>query len=340
VSGPAREPRQPRRGGFLAATALLAAIAALGLAGYLVARRAAMDVQNELAALKARVESLGAENRKLESANLALAGKAAALAGDLAALRGAVEVLQGGRERDSIDYTLAEIEYLLVIATQRLTLARDARTALAALEAADRRLAGNDQPGMVDLRAQLASDMNALRAVPDVDVAGLSLFLADLVQRAESLPLRDEYLKRREAAAGQPAVPETARGWRGLWLGIWREISRHMIVTRDSEGARVTLLPEERYFLAHNLRLQLETARLAVLRGDSASLKASLGIAAGWIERYYDTGNAAVANVLESLRRMATLRLDPELPDVSSSLESTRALMHERAGAESGGATP
>jgi uroporphyrin-3 C-methyltransferase len=322
----------PRAAGrLLAAIALILAAAAVALSAYEFAQRGELDARGAVAGLENRVTSLGRENERLEAALAEMRGRADTLAGELSTLRSGLEALEAGSRRGNVDFALAEIEYLLIIATQRLVLSRDPRTALAALEAADRRLAGFEEPALTALRAQFASDMNALRAVPDVDIAGLSLFLADLAQRVELLPLRDEYLQRREEAATQPAVPETARGWRGFWQGIWNEISRHMIVTRTDRGARVTLLPEEKFFLAHNLRLQLETARLAVLRGDTGSLHASLAIAGDWLRTYYDSGSAAVANVLESMTRMSSIRLDPELPDISSSLESVRALTRGRA---------
>jgi uroporphyrin-3 C-methyltransferase len=342
MTAPAQQSGAPRPAGggaLLATAALLVAITALALSGYEFARRGELDVRGAVAALEARVDSLGRENARLEAALATQSGRVDALAADLATVRGDVAALESGSERQSVEFALAEVEYLLIIATQRLALSRDARTALAALEAADRRLAGMDQPGLVELRAQLASDMNALRAVPEVDTAGLSLFLVDLVQRAGTLPLRDEYLRRREELGAQAAVPESVRGWRAFWQGIWQEISRHMIVTRAGKGARVLLLPEEKFFLVHNLRLQLETARAAVLRGDTGAFQGAAAIAADWIRTYYDTKDAAVANIIDSLQRMQSIRLDPDLPDISSSLESARALLHEQAGAAPGAPT-
>jgi uroporphyrin-3 C-methyltransferase len=325
----ARDAAPPRAAGrtLLAAFALLVAIAALAVSGWQFSRRDGTDPGAAVASLEARVASLGRENEKLEGALGELRGKADGLTAELAAARARVDALEAGGERDRVGFALAEVEYLLVMATQRLALEKDARTALAAMEAADQRLVGIDAPAMTELRAQFARDMNALRAVPDVDVAGLSLFLADVIQRTGTLPLRDEYLRRREAAEDPAADPGEQGGWGGFWRGIWREIRSNMVITRAEQGAPVVLLPEERFFLVHNLRLQLETVRLAVFRGDTAAFRASLGVATDWIRKYYDTGDTAVANVLDSLQRMSSLRLDPELPDISSSLESTRALI-------------
>lgn len=329
----ARDAAPPRAAGrtLLAACAFLIAVAALAISGWQFTRRSGTDPGAAIASLEARVASLGRENEKLEGTLGELRDRVDALSAEIAAARARIDGLEAGGGRDRLGFALAEVEYLLVMATQRLALERDAHTALAAMEAADQRLVGIADPAITELRAQFAEDMNALRAVPEVDAAGLSLFLADLIQRAESLPLRDEYLRRREAAEEPATVPEETGRWRGFWRGIWREISRHMVITRSEQGAHVVLLPEERFFLVHNLRLQLETVRLAVFRGDTASFRASLAVAADWIRKYYDTGDSAVANVLDSLQRMSSLRMDPDLPDISSSLESTRALIRGRA---------
>ena len=46
--------------------------------------------------------------------------------------------------------------------------------ALIALEAADKRLAQSDRPGLLGLRRVIARDMDRLRAAPVLDVPGLA----------------------------------------------------------------------------------------------------------------------------------------------------------------------
>ena len=92
------------------------------------------------------------------------------------------------------DWALAEIEYLLIVATHRLQLERNVPLALAAMQAADDRLKNNNDPGLLSVRQQLTSDMNALKAVEAVDIAGLVLFLSDLVDRVSDLPLQRQEL--------------------------------------------------------------------------------------------------------------------------------------------------
>ena len=64
---------------------------------------------------------------------------------------------------------------MLLLAGQQLQLAGNVPSALAALQLADAKLQRLDRPQFVPLRRALARDMDRLKAVPFVDVAGLPL---------------------------------------------------------------------------------------------------------------------------------------------------------------------
>jgi uroporphyrin-3 C-methyltransferase len=269
-----------------------------------------------------------------------LEGGLAAVQGDYRDLRRSVDgiaadVGEAGRDIDALlrerrdsnlDWALAEIEFLLTVAVERLALEQDATRALAAMEAAETRLAGLAHPALAPVRRQLVADINALRSVPQVDISGLSLFLADAVSRAGTLPLNSGIGAARGELQPDPGEPQPA--WRRILQSMWQEL-RQLIVVRRADGDAAFLLPEERWFLVHNLRLQMETARLAVLRRDSAVLRVSIGLAIEWLDKYFDGADSGVANVRDSLQRMTRLELAPALPDISSSLETVRAVSRE-----------
>jgi uroporphyrin-3 C-methyltransferase len=224
----------------------------------------------------------------------------------------------------NIDIALSEIEYLLIIANHRLILQKDVPTALAAMDSADRRLKGLSDPRIIAVREQLTADINQLRAVNPVDIAGLALYLADLILRVEQLPVRNNIASmQKQTADTAPSINED--GWRHVVSLIWLELKSLVIISRDKEISPVRLLPDEVYFLYQNLRLELVNARLAVLAHDNGNLQASLSNIINWLNHYFNTGEAAVSNILESLQQMQSLQLDPDLPDISSSLESVRA---------------
>ena len=222
---------------------------------------------------------------------------------------------------------LAEIEYLLIIATHRLTLERDVGTALAAMQAADSRLQGLADPGLSPLRAQITADLNQLRAIDLPDISSLAVYLADLSERSAALPLRAEAMKR--PAESKPDDLGTVSDPRPVWQKLpvlwWREIRNLLRIERI--GSEQFLLPDQAYFLSQNLRLELTNARYAVLRLDTENLRASAGLIQDWLSRYFDTDNASVANTIETMQAMMQIELQPPLPDLSSSLESVRAYL-------------
>jgi len=235
---------------------------------------------------------------------------------------------QGNNE----DWAIAEVEYLLIIAMHRLLLEEDVMTALAAMEAADLRLKGLGDPGLLPVRKQLTTDMNQLRAVNHPDIAGMAIYLADMVDLSADLPLKSE-VTTNTIAAHSLDEDQVNDGvdvdpfWKRLPKIIWLEIKSWIMIKRTGDVNQALLLPSEEYFLTQNLRLELESARLSVLRADSGNLRASVVLIQSWLRQYFDTSDSAVMNVMETLDQMQAIELKPALPDISSSVESLRAYL-------------
>ncbi len=296
-----------------------------------------------------RLNTAGKEEKKLEvrmaEAESEIGRSSSALAGLSEHDRGLEEKLQavesaqaalGKRLNDLLrmqsmgnnDWALAEVEHLLIIASHRLKLEKDAGLALAALEAADDRLRDINDPELLSVRQQLASDINTLKQVSPVDISGLALFLSDVVGRVSELPLAPVVINDERELPAQSEVDPAAGTWDRLVDSVWKDIRGLVQISRTGEDGPATLAPEQRYFLYQNLRLQLESARYAVLRRDSANLSVSAGIIVDWLNKYFDVSDSGVSNIVESVSRMSGLELAPELPSISSSLETLRA--HQR----------
>ena len=90
-----------------------------------------------------------------------------------------------------------------------------------------------------------------------------------------------------------------------------------------------SLLPNETFFLYQNLRLQIESARLAVLRGDTGLLQDSLVLAASWLEQYFDNNSAAVVNAINVLNKMKDVDLEQQAPNLDASLDAINKYIEE-----------
>ncbi len=223
------------------------------------------------------------------------------------------------------DYALAEIEHLLIIASYNLQLGHDVATALAAMEAADARLTGFNDPAVLSAREQLIADMNELRSLNQADLSGLSLFLSDLISRVDELALKENIVLEKTEINSEPNE-EQVKGIKHFFMLVFKELKSLIVITRDQNISKAHLLPDEIYFLKANLKLELANARFAVFNRDTDNLHASIGHIQLWLNEYFDLSNATVRNIYDALSRMKKLDLTFPEVDISSSLESVRAL--------------
>ncbi len=230
-------------------------------------------------------------------------------------------------ERSSTEWRVTEARHLVNIASQQAQLNHNTKTALAALEAADQRLLDADEPSLLKARQALTDDITTLRGVASIDIPGIALLLSQLEQQVTGLPLANS------EAEAQPATVETASEGSALeraLFKVWSDIKGLVTVRHNSGpvGSALTI-PDQRIYLQQNLRLKLEVARLALLQRDTQTFRDSLATIRLWLESYYDTKADNTAAMLTSLAPLATLELQPELPDISSSLRALDSWMEK-----------
>ena len=227
------------------------------------------------------------------------------------------------------DYALAEVEHLLIIASYNLQLDHNVATALAAMDAADARLKGLRDPMVLSVREQLIADMNELRSLNQADLSGLGLFLSDLINRVDQLPLKENIVVQKPEIVAEQNEEQLA-GIKNFFVLVWEELKSLVVITRDTEVNKARLLPDEIYFLRANLKLELANARFAVFNRDTNNLHASIGHIETWLNEYFDLSDASTQNIYDSLNKMKNLELEFPRMDISSSLESVRALIRSQ----------
>jgi uroporphyrin-3 C-methyltransferase len=139
------------------------------------------------------------------------------------------------------------------------------------------------------------------------------------------LPLKENAVT--DGTAATDTLDASLPAWKRLLINVWQEFKGMFTITRTGDNAGATLLPDEKYFLYQNLRLQLEAARLAVLRRDTSSLHESLSVVRSWLEEYFDLRDTSVMNIIQATEKMRSLELSPVLPEVGTSLEALRDYM-------------
>ena len=319
------------------------ALLALGLTTWQWAdsRRQFSDMQEVLA--RAAVERDSASKEILRQAQdqvLALQGRLLALEAkvdgfdELRSQQATLENIYQEVARSRDDWALVDIEQGVTLAAQQLQLAGNVHGAVLALQAADARLAGSHRPQFFSLRRVLGQDLARLRALPPLDMPGISLRLEGVIAAIDRLPLANEARLKPEGRPGAQILPapglataSSASFWPALQRlasEFWAEIRGLIRVQRFDRDEPALLAPGQSFFLRENLKLRLLNARLALLARDQSTLRSELKQAQAWIERYFDTRNTAVQSALGELKQLAANEIDIELPTLNASLSAIK----------------
>lgn len=229
--------------------------------------------------------------------------------------------------RDAIDdkelrmrWTLAEIEHLLDLANQRALLARDTKGARQALQLADEQIRELGDYRLQPLREQIADEMLALDSVAKLDTGGMAADLRSALKSVNQLRVVKgprQQSEKTQTDAGSNDLGSVA-GWQNAAGNIWEQIRSLVVIRHQEDASAAVLVPEQRYFLYQNLRLQLETARYALLSGNNALFSDSITVAVDWLNTYFvgDKRDAMLA-LLDDLNDED---VDVSIPDISGSL--------------------
>jgi uroporphyrin-3 C-methyltransferase len=339
-------PSKKGSGGIVWLALFLALIAAAGM-GYMVVEdwRAQSDAEQSASSLADLRNRLASSNESLSSLDAALAELAAAdvqaaselsqLQSDLESriqlldslpsrmsnLENSLSALQGISTGARNTWLLAEAEYYMQIANAQLQLAGNPHLAALALGMADERIVQLADPALTGVRRALADELAALEGMEKPDIEGITLTHSSLARVADSLPLREvTSATPDDIALDEPEVSGFGRAWasvKGAASGLVR-------VTPPNETAIPLMTPDAEYFLRTNLTLQLQVARLALLRGEQAVFEQSLDDAAEWLDLYFDGNSAQVRGAEATLAEIREGLFAVTPPDISTSLRLLR----------------
>ena len=251
------------------------------------------------------------------------------------------ELLEAGN-RTRTDWLLAEAEYLLRIANQRLMIEKDIRGAMSALEAADEVLNESDDIGVYPVRQQLAREILALKGLTGVDRTGLYLTLEAAIDSIHQLT--DQALISENAPGFVVSAAEGESAGTGeepgavvqAWNKVKATLMQVVVVRRMDEPVKPLLSPDQSAYARLNLQLMLEEAEMAVLRGNQPLYERALTKARTTIDDWYNASNPRVTALSDTLAELAGKNVDPELPDISQSLDLLKERLAGRLNANNG----
>jgi len=236
-------------------------------------------------------------------------------------LESSMSSLQGVSAGARNTWLLAEAEYYMQIANAQLQLAGNPHLAALALGMADERIVQLADPALTEVRRAISDELAALEVMDKPDIEGITLTLSSLARVVASLPLRQIAETR---AIEESEVDPDLSGVDRAWASVKGAVSGLVKVTGPDQTAIPLLTPDAVYFLRTNLTLQLQVARLALLRGEQAIFQQSLDDAADWLEQYFDANSAQVGSALETIDEIRGGLMAVTTPDISQSLRSLR----------------
>jgi len=298
----------------------------------------AMEAQIDAAQSTVDTDELSRRNERLTTVENQLQGLQGQTGQDqatISAMQGSVRSLEqrlssaesglisvaAASQNSSVALDIAEIDFLLRAAADRLQLFADPVAADLALQAADVQVEALNDPMYLSVRQRIAASRQALAQVPSVDRVQLTSQITDLQSRVAGLPFRGEV-----STQPEPELPEDA-GW---WQSFKHSLSSLVTVRRRVPEEEPLLSLDDKDYLRQGLWLQFESARLALMRNDSGVYNGSLERVNTTVKQFFEGGSSEVEALLTGVAALKQVNISPELPDISGPWAQLRQLRDSR----------
>jgi uroporphyrin-3 C-methyltransferase len=285
---------------------------------------AAGDVGAEFRAMQSRLET---DRKKLDATEASinqqlemsrsLQAAARSMQGRLVAAEGALAGLTTRDMNASSELDIAEVDYLLRLANERLKLFYDPVAAEQALEVADMHLDALDNPMYLGVRQEIAAARRSLSDIDMPDYLQIANELDDIQGLLASLPFQGE---------DPPAATATEAEAEGWWEKLKGVFGGLVTVRRstDEENQRVSL--QDKDLIRQRVWLQLEIAHLALMRRDQEAFRNSLARAEESIASWFDSGDGNYSTVTQGISKLKAVEIRVDVPDITPPWSTLRML--------------
>jgi uroporphyrin-III C-methyltransferase len=222
------------------------------------------------------------------------------------------------------DWLVADAEYLLSVANERLHLSGDVGTTLAALEAADQRLRESGDSGVIKIREQIAREIALLQGIKQADIVGIFSTLqaleSDIGKLNLLLPYSGKPDKEPQATTESSKVGEDHDS---LLNSAIEELEGIVTIKHADIPVKEILTKEQAEFIREQLKVKLEIIKLALAQQNDDLFQAGLTDSKVWLEQHFAKTEES-GRFTEELVRLQALKLRSQYPDISQSLKMLR----------------
>jgi uncharacterized protein HemX len=176
---------------------------------------------------------------------------------------------------------------------------------------------------VAEVRAQLARELTALRAVDVPDISSVLSRLAAVETAAADfrvLGMPVSEARRLDETGAESAFDRATRRLRQAWRDLfsYRRVdpARSRLVTHEEESLR-----------RQQLELQLFAARIAAMQQDRPGYALALQSALELLDRSFDTSDEAVSAARAEVTRLAAIDVDPATPEIGTAAQLLQRVM-------------
>lgn len=254
---------------------------------------------------------------------------------------------------------LNDIDHLVTIAQQQLSLGGNVANAIVSLETAQARLARANRPTLASLQQTINGDLDRLRAASTTDIASLSRQLELLSEQLNNAPLlmpddtqltpttlvgANELIHESSTPSSilhqDDQVKESAWWERSLLTAkrlfdrgvnaIRHDLGEFISIRRVDDASALLMTPEQANRFRDNLRLRVSSAKLALMTNQPAVWKTETAAIVQAIEQRFDLRSSASMVALQSATALNQVNIVSDLPTVDNSLSALEALLQEQ----------
>jgi uroporphyrin-3 C-methyltransferase len=225
---------------------------------------------------------------------------------------------------DTDDWLVAEAEYLLRLANQRLSLEKDLKGALAILLAADNVLLETDNPQFDNVRIQLAKEVLTLRSVPAVDTTGAVSRIQAVQDQVSNLEWMPRNLPKQAVTTEVVVEGVEVNAWQKFTAKAWAGLGSIVRIREHDKALPAPLTPDQHYYLQQNMQLMLEQAQVALVRQQADLYLHSIQRTQAWLNEFVRSETAQAKALQQTLEELAKWQVAPAFPDISGSLIELR----------------
>ena len=282
------------------------------------------DVSAEFTALQQRIEADRSKVSEVEqtiSEQLALSRSLQAAASSMQGRLLAAEAALTGMSTRELDaggeLDVAEVDYLLRLANERLKLFLDPVAADQAMEVADMHLAALDNPIYLGVRQDIAAARRELAAVEVPDYLEIAGQLDTVQDTVGSLSFPEEEVGK--------AAPGSVEG-EGWWAKVKSVFSDLVTIRRSTEDENQRISLKDKDYIRQRVWLQLEIAHLSLMRRDQAAFRTSLQRSQESISTWFDSSSAAYKEAWQAIDALMAVKVELDVPDITAPWATLRLL--------------